>query len=296
MKILKRNLPFLVIVLGGIFLSASILNLAIPKAEPIFGTNNHTKKAKSDQKDVIRLVALGDSLTQGVGDTTDSGGYVPLIAQTLTDDIPLNAVQTNNFGKSGDRSDQILKRLKKSEEMQEDLKEADVIVLTVGGNDLMKVVRSELLNNITEKTFIKPEKAYKKNLEELYTEIRKYNKKAPIYQFGIYNPFYLNFSDLKEMQTIVDNWNQVAEDFVDEQKLAHFIPINDLMYKGRENGVGVVQDSEQSTSNSSTEASVNNLISDLDNFHPNNLGYQIMSNALRDELLKTKDEWLIKSK
>ena len=49
----------------------------------------------------INLVAIGDSLTQGVGDPTQRGGYVPLLAQNLKQNQHIRSVQTQNFGKSG---------------------------------------------------------------------------------------------------------------------------------------------------------------------------------------------------
>ncbi len=93
----------------GIFL---LLFLIVPKAKPILGTGAQ-QIAKSETKEVIHYVAIGDSLTEGIGDLTNSGGFVPLVAKDLQEQYHLNGVQTDNFGKNGDRSDQILKRIKK---------------------------------------------------------------------------------------------------------------------------------------------------------------------------------------
>ena len=67
-----------------------------------------------NQKEVIHYTAIGDSLTEGIGDLTNSGGFVPIVADDLKEHYNLNGVQTDNFGKNGDRSDQILKRIKEN--------------------------------------------------------------------------------------------------------------------------------------------------------------------------------------
>lgn len=278
-----------------IFLVCSFL---FPKAQARLGEKT-IANAHKGQKEAIHLVAVGDSLTQGVGDTTNSGGYVPLIAKSLTETYHLNGVQTDNFGIAGNRTDQILKRVKKDKKLIAALKDADVITLTTGGNDVMKVVRSEIMNNISLDSFTKPRKNYQKTLTKLYSTIRKYNKKAPIYQFGIYNPFYVNFPELTEMQDIITEWNQASKKIVQQQEKAYFIPINDQINKGKDGNVGVevenkTADGETNDSSNTGEIVVNKVISDADNFHPNNLGYQIMANALRDEMVKTQARWLKK--
>ncbi|WP_207695048.1 hypothetical protein DOK67_0002628 [Enterococcus sp. DIV0212c] len=283
------SIALFLITIIGVF---SLLLIAIPKAKPILGLG--TKQAvKSETKEVIHYVAIGDSLTEGIGDLTNSGGFVPLVAKDLQEQYHLNGVQTENFGKNGDRSDQILKRLKKNEDIQEGLASADVITLTVGGNDLMKVIKGDVFR-LTKKSFDKPLKNYQKEVEKLLTEIRKHNPKAPIYVLGIYNPFYLYFPDITEMQDIVDSWNDGTEEIVKAEKDAYFIPINDLLYKGAGDEVGIVSSEASSTSSSEDRSIKNNALYEEDHFHPNNLGYQIMASTVRDEMVKTQDKWLKK--
>ncbi len=93
-----------------------------------------------------------------------------------------------------------------------------MITLTVGGNDLMKVISSNIFRLESQLVQSSTKKAYQRRVRRLLEEIREYNEKAPIYVLGIYNPFYLNFSEITEMQEIVDNWNQATEEMVQEQK------------------------------------------------------------------------------
>lgn len=275
----KRNIFSILYVLVLTTIIFFVFNRLIPKSENLM--EDSAAQVTSDMKETLELVAIGDSLTQGVGDTTDSGGFVPLIAKKLQASYSLQTVETANYGVSGNRSDQILKRIKNDEEIRSSLESADVITLTVGGNDLMKVIKSELFHDLTVDSFEEPLKEYQEGLEELFNEIRVLNASAPIYLFGIYNPFYVYFSEIEEMQTIVSNWNDGTESVVEAQENSHFIPINDLLYSGLNGESGITSDSE-----------TNELIYDYDHFHPNNLGYQMMANALYDRMNETQYEWL----
>ncbi|MCB5955941.1 SGNH/GDSL hydrolase family protein [Enterococcus sp. CWB-B31] len=278
----------LVVPFGAALLTLLLLFFIVPKAQPYFNTQK-TSVPNENNKDIIKYVAIGDSLTEGVGDLTNSGGFVPILANEIKDRYNVNAVDVENFGKNGDRSDQILKRIKKSEDIQKQLGEADLITLTVGGNDLMKVIKGDVFN-LTVESFKKPLKNYQGQISSLLNEIRKYNEAAPVYILGIYNPFYLYFPEIIEMQQIVNNWNDGTEETVSEQNNMYFIPINDLLYKGVAGDVGITGAEEDTSS----KAITNNAIYEEDHFHPNNIGYQLMANAVREIMIKTKDEWLFK--
>jgi len=280
----KNSVLFIIMTLVCIIIGLAV----IPKADNI--SIKKQEKETNKNIEIVRISALGDSLTEGVGDTTNSGGYVPLLQKDLSDNYPVDVFQIENFGKSGDRSDQILKRLKKSDDMQLSVKNANAILLTVGGNDLLQALRPKLFRKTTVSSMEKPKEKYYDKLDELYSEIRKINKEAPIYQLGIYNPFYLNFSEITELQDIVDFWNKSSQEFVREQKNAYFVPINDDIYEG----IPEIEksDSEKESIKSGESASINDLISSEDTFHPNNLGYQIIANAFELKMASTKNKWL----
>lgn len=294
MKKLKENTSFLILFIATLIVTFTMFSMFIPKAGEIKPTND-VSQISEKRKEIVRLSAVGDSLTEGIGDSTSSGGYVPLLQRDLSESQPIDVVQADNFGKSGDRSDQILKRLKKNDEMRDSVKKADVILLTVGGNDLMKVIQTKIFDKLSLKTFVKPRVKYEAQLEKLYAEIRDLNDTAPIYQLGIYNPFYKNFSDIKEMQDIVDYWDEGSKEAVKKQKNAYFVPINDDIYNGLPNGEAIGDgDITLDTSNKQLSDGdiINNLISEEDSFHPNNLGYQIIANAFKSKMVSTKEHWM----
>ena len=91
--------------------------------------------------------------------------------------------------------------------------------MTVGGNDVLKVIQSNFFG-LSIETFTEPMAEYNERLKDLFAQIRELNSDAPIYVLGIYNPFYLNFPEITDMQTIIDNWNKQTETFVNQQENA----------------------------------------------------------------------------
>lgn len=249
------------------FLVFSVLSLMIGPA------GNHLEEQAKKEDETINYVALGDSLTEGVGDATDQGGFVPLLAKEIGNHYTYK-ILSHNYGHAGDTSTQIYAKMQK-EDIQQAIKNAGFITLTVGGNDVMKVMRDNAshLSKLEEKDFEQPRKDYQKELEKIFENIRQLNPKAHIYVLGIYNPFYLNFPEIKALQNIIDDWNYATDEKVQVQKGVSFVAINDLLYKGIDGKKGIVQ----------SEVKSNNLLYTADSFHPNNTGYQIMADAVFKE-------------
>lgn len=235
-------------------------------------SNKDLKSALTQKR--LNYVAIGDSLTEGVGDQTNQGGFIPLLSNAISEISDVNVV-SQNFGVAGNTSTQIYKRMTKEKKIQSAIKKADVITITVGGNDVMKVIRTQL-TNLTENSFEKPAQTYQKQLTEIFDFIRDNNPNAQVYVLGIYNPFYLNFPDITEMQDIINHWNQTTQETIAQQKQMYFVPINDLLYQGVNGSKGVT------TSDGEVQTITNNALFEEDHFHPNNIGYQIMSDAVAE--------------
>lgn len=273
-KILEMILYCLVTFLVCFFL----VNWLLPSAEPVM-----TKPSTSAKKKVVTYVAIGDSLTKGVGDSTNQGGFVPLLAQSLTNESGLE-FKSINYGVSGNTSGQILSRMQEKKEIGKDLKKAQLLTITVGGNDLRKAILEDT-SNLDLDRFEKASKTYEKNLKQIIELARKDNPDLPIYVVGIYNPLYLNFPDLTELQTLVDQWNQRTEETLSAYQGVYFVPINDLLYKGIDGKSGVTE------SELGKETVTNDALYDEDSFHPNNTGYEIMKEAVLEKIHATEKKW-----
>jgi lysophospholipase L1-like esterase len=213
----------------------------------------------------LHIVAAGDSLTQGVGDSTDTGGYIPYLAEQLEKEKTIKNANFENFGVRGNRTDQLLKRLK-NKNVQSSIEEADLIILTIGGNDLMTVVKQNF-SSLNLNHFKAEEKLFAEQLQEIFSTIRNQNQEAPIVLVGLYNPFYNWFADVEEMNQIVDEWNGQSLSIVRQDGNARFVDIHDIFLNNEEN------------------------LLYTDYFHPNDRGYQLIA----ERIYETLDEQVIDS-
>lgn len=275
----RRFLAGLLVFFLGYAIFFALFSLLIPKSD----TKLTKKDFLSKKVETFSYVAIGDSLTEGVGDTTGQGGFIPLLVNNLNATYGYEVI-SHNYGVTGNTSKQILTRMQENEDISKNLAKADLMTLTVGGNDVMAVIRKNLAD-LDVNTFQKPSKDYQERLRSIIELARNNNKNLPIYILGIYNPFYLNFPEVTEMQTVVENWNKATQKVTKEYKNVYFVPINDLLYKGINGEEGIVQTSgDQITV-------INDALFAEDLFHPNNMGYQRMADAVMEEISDTKKTW-----
>ncbi|MFC0524269.1 SGNH/GDSL hydrolase family protein [Pontibacillus salicampi] len=207
-------------------------------------------------KEDLDIVTIGDSLTQGVGDQTNNEGYVGIMRDTLQENENNVDVNVKNYGKRGNRTDQMLKRLEEKK-IKSSIEKADLVLITIGANDIMKIVKDNF-TKLNYKSFVQEQKAYKERLRSIFTTIREQNPEAKIYLIGLYNPFKEYFSDVPELGQIVDDWNNIGRQVVQEYDNTGYIPILDAF--------------ERATQSIYAE----------DNFHPNQFGYKIMAQRVLD--------------
>lgn len=216
-----------------------------PKAQPV-----QVKKITYD----YHIAALGDSLTEGVGNEK-MHGYVGITANMLKKQKNVNQVSYTDLGHRGDTSLDLLHVLKKSS-AREVVKRANTIFLTIGGNDLVRVLRNHFMD-LTASDFTTEQKTFSAHLQQIFSQIRQLNPHAQVYFFGLYNPFeeYLGRAN-KDFIPILNNWNANSRKISGSYKDVHFIPTYDI-FKGK----------------SST------LLYE-DHFHPNSKGYRLLSARL----------------
>ncbi|MEH6949386.1 SGNH/GDSL hydrolase family protein [Bacillus sp. JJ634] len=209
--------------------------------------------------DPIQIVSVGDSLTQGVGDSKDNGGYLPYLKKKLEKEPNITAVEMVNYGVRGNRTDQLLKRLDKKE-IREHIEQADSIVVTIGGNDIMKVFKQNFANLEMEQ-FETAKIGYEDRLRKIFDKIRTYNKSAQIYLVGVYNPYTKIFADLYELDMIIADWNNSGEKIVSKYDSAYFISIEDIFQNTTED-----------------------LLYTEDYFHPNDRGYELIATRIYNNM------------
>lgn len=272
---------------------------------------NRPRPAKHVKKRV-RLYAIGDSLTYGQGDEKKDGGYVGIIDQKIHKHYHTK-VTSVNYGVSGDRSDQILARLESQKKMRRDLRKADVITMTVGGNDLMQTLEKNITSNnkqAFDSQVAKSGSTYQAKLTKLMNTIRQENPRAPIFVLSIYNPVYTYFANVTSITRSIAQWNRLTSETVGEYRNSYFVNIDHLMsygqYQTKASRQKLVHTAQKSNSNSMTQNQVtsilnhqnhnlNEYISTDDNFHPNHRGYVKMANHLF-KVMQRHDSWAYQQK
>ncbi|WP_203248856.1 GDSL-type esterase/lipase family protein [Sporosarcina beigongshangi] len=208
----------------------------------------------------VHVIGLGDSLTEGVGDERKKGGYFGRVTSEMNEWRGVKEVDVVNLAKRGRRSDQLINQLEERD-IQSAVKRADMIYLTIGGNDMMKVFKSNLFNLKTEPFYIELGK-FENRLDEVFSIIRALNSDVIIVVAGLYNPTTLVTDEANEFVTIIDDWNEAIEVRTTLDSKSCFVPVIDLF------------DSNE------------NMVYHTDFFHPNAKGYETMAARYVEQLKK----------
>lgn len=203
-----------------------------------------------------KIVAIGDSLTQGVGDSTEQGGFVGILDNHINQNKKIATFE--NLGKRGNQTTHLIKRIE-DPDIKKSLKNTDIVLITIGANDIMQVAK-ENFADMTYDIFAAERINYEGRLHTILSTITNLNPDASIYLIGFYNPFQQYFEHIKELDMIVDDWNNTSKQVADVYG-ATFIPTKDLF--------------------TNEEA---NLFAD-DHFHPNKNGYQLIAERILDYLV-----------
>ncbi|MGI8313531.1 SGNH/GDSL hydrolase family protein [Halobacillus mangrovi] len=213
----------------------------------------------------LDIVAIGDSLTQGVGDSTDNEGYIGILENTFNSNEQRERIDIENYGKRGNRTDQLLERMQ-AEDLSNSLREADLVLITIGANDVMKVVKNNF-TSLNYKDFVSAQKDYEAQLNGIIQRVEHLNPDASIYLVGLYNPFDHYFNNIPELGQIISDYNRISKSVINEYDQATFIPVRDI-FTGAE-----------------TE-----LLWEEDHFHPNERGYKKMAERVLEYIRSDIEE------
>lgn len=202
---------------------------------------------KTVKKDGLHIVALGDSLTRGTGDETGKG-YVGVLLDEIKEKSKQEARLTN-LGVSGQRSDQLKEQIQQTE-VKRQLQSADIILVTIGGNDLFRGGQGLLEFETTD--IVDIEKKFLENMNFIFQQIRASNSEANVFFIGLYNPF-IDLDQGKETSAVVRHWNYQSAELSAAFPKIIFVPTFDLF-----------------------ELKVNDYLY-TDKFHPNTKGYRLIA-------------------
>lgn len=138
----------------------------------------------AEQPGAQKLVVLGDSIAFGEGASDPQKAFAPLLAASM-------GYELSNFGVQGLASAGLLEILTQDDAVRVAITHADIIDLSIGGNDLLQsTVISALLKTLVNDFSMIDEllAAFTVNYSAIIAEIRSLNPDAMLIVQSLYNP------------------------------------------------------------------------------------------------------------
>lgn len=203
------------------------------------------------QQSTVTPIILGDSIARGAGDMSGLG-----IGGRLDQELRrrgIRAQRTINLGINGARTFDLIRQLD-SHNVQTMLAQSNVVIISIGGNDLGVTVD---VRNGAVASAEEIQRGVLDRLTQIVRRVRDANPHARIFLIGLYNP-YANGPAGKLITTMVNRWNaRLIEEFSSDPN------------------VFVVQTID-------IIANHNRLA--IDNFHPGDEGYALIARRIADAI------------
>lgn len=251
-KVVKGTLfvtviSFCVFAIGFIM---SVQDVLYPKASNVTDSKETQEAKGMESPDTLNIVSLGDSLTRGVGDK-EGIGYIGRLKDSLQNDYNQKVALTN-LAVSGAKTEDLLQQIE-GKGAAYSIQQADIIVLTIGGNDLFPGFESMSTIDLT--TYQPDIEVFQNDARQILSKLRELNPDSPIFWMGLYNPFE-DVEDLKGSSSLVVDWNAALEKLALDYENVYVIPTFDLFQSRGED------------------------LLYSDHFHPNETGYEFMAERL----------------
>ncbi|SFS81688.1 GDSL-type esterase/lipase family protein [Marininema halotolerans] len=231
-------------------------------AEPVMLTHTNIMerlKKTAAEKEELNYLVLGDSVARGYGSKLNHG-YSSVVAEELAEQkIPMHL---ENRGVVGQTSKKLYDYVR-TPDIQNEIKNADFISLTIGGNDLVKVALENKDPLSVVSKFHTIQRQYKENLSKTLSHIRELNPKAPIVMTSLYNPVSSSKPYYSISNTLMEKWNVGLKEVAYQYPTTRVVDVNERLQHGGENWLS-------------------------DQIHPNDHGYKLIALGILNNIREGK--------
>ncbi|WP_157796211.1 GDSL-type esterase/lipase family protein [Bacillus xiapuensis] len=211
---------------------------------------------RSLEKENLHHLALGDSIITGIGAENEEN-FIDHFSKKLEDQTSKN-VLTHNEGVPGITSTQLNALVQKGT-FDRQMKEADLITINVGGNDILQTMEGMNYRKVFQ-SFDSMQSTFIQNLTDIARKIRESNQEATIIFLEMYNPLKQSHELYSVADQLLPKWN------VKIYELA-----NSLEYT-------LVMETTKVINSSQLQ------YLSPDGVHPNSLGYKALSQQMIEQL------------
>ena len=215
-----------------------------------------TKANGGDRDDNQVILTIGDSIGAGVGDERNMGiaqRYVTMQAYEIRD-----YYEVINYAVPGAETSDLMGQVT-SGEMDEAIVASDLVIVSIGGNNLNRIRNAEATMQLVE--FEEKLGLHLRDLDLVLKYIRDKNSDAEIVVLGLYNP-YGRDSDNEDIR-LLQEWNYQTRLLVMTMENVDIVPLYDVFKNNLP------------------------LLLSIDAFHPSGEGYERIA-AMIDELMPAK--------
>jgi lysophospholipase L1-like esterase len=211
---------------GAVLLATGLVLALTGRFGERLGPSPVSESAPRGAHDVgLRIVAIGDSITAGTGDS-QTGGYPARLAELLRQRGRSPTVV--NLAVPGAETADVLRRIDSDAAVRAELAHADVIVASAGGNDLTHSLRPPADRPVRDPAGAAAQAAT--NLTALARRLRGLNPTAPVRFIGLYNPFGVLPAEEADARALLRQWNELIERAADGFHDVVVVPVADLFY------------------------------------------------------------------
>ena len=203
-------------------------------------------------RSTIAPIVLGDSLARGQGDDTGLGIGGRLVDELKRSKVPVQPAV--NLAVNGALTKDLEAQLD-SRSVQTLIAQSNVVIISIGGNDLWG--GAEGLRRAPRKNPEKVMGATLDSLDRIVKKVRAANPRARIFIVGLYNPF-VNAPFGSVLSVLVSKWSSMEFDRF-----------------AADTNVTIVQTSDLFSHRTRLS---------LDNFHPNDEGYELIARRIAESL------------